>query len=86
MDSELRSTSNGWRRWSAGADERAAVSGIVTFVPRAAAERMRQELWERGVVTKARLGGIRVAPHHYQDARDVAAFLDALDAAEARLA
>ena len=74
------------RRWNEGADERAAASGIVTFVPRAAPERVRQELWERGAVTKVRFGGIRVAPHHYQDARDVEAFLDVLDAAEARLA
>lgn len=74
------------RRWNAGADDRACASGIVTFVPRAAAERVRQELWERGAVTKARFGGIRVAPHHYQDARDVEAFLGVLDAAEARLA
>ncbi|MFM7140364.1 MAG: aminotransferase class V-fold PLP-dependent enzyme, partial [Alphaproteobacteria bacterium] len=73
------------RRWREGADERAAASGIVTFVPRGAPERVRQELWERGVVTKARFGGIRVAPHHYQDSSDVAAFLDALDAAEASL-
>lgn len=74
------------RRWQPEADERTAASGIVTFVPRAAPERVRQELWERGAVTKVRFGGIRVAPHHYQDARDVEAFLRALDAAEARLA
>ncbi len=73
------------RRWREGADPRAAASGIVTFVPRAAPERLRQELWERGAVTKVRFGGIRIAPHHYQDARDVVAFLDALDASEAKL-
>jgi selenocysteine lyase/cysteine desulfurase len=74
------------RRWRNGADERAAASGIVTFVPRAAPERLRQELWERGAVTKVRFGGIRVAPHHYQDTRDVEAFLSALDEAERALA
>jgi selenocysteine lyase/cysteine desulfurase len=60
--------------------------GIVTFVPNGAPERVRQELWARGVVTKVRFGGIRVAPHHYQDGRDVDAFLAALDQAEAALA
>ena len=60
------------------------MSGIVTFVPRGPAERVRQELWERGAVTKVRFGGLRLAPHHYQDGRDVDAFLAALDAAEGK--
>ena len=62
------------------------MSGIVTFVPRGPAERVRQELWERGAVTKVRFAGLRLAPNHYQDGRDVDAFLAALDAAEERLA
>jgi selenocysteine lyase/cysteine desulfurase len=60
-----------------------ATSGIVTFVPRGDPERVRQELWARGVVTKVRFGGIRAAPHYYQDGSDVARFLAALDEAEA---
>lgn len=75
------------RRWQTGTNSNgSAVSGIVTFVPRGPAERVRQELWERGAVTKVRFGGLRLAPHHYQDGRDVDAFLAALDAAEERLA
>jgi len=68
------------QRASAAAD--APSSGIATFVPRGAPERVRQELWERGIVAKVRFGGIRLAPHHYQDARDVERFLSALDEAE----
>jgi selenocysteine lyase/cysteine desulfurase len=58
-------------------------SGIVTFVPAGAPERVRQELWARGVITKVRFGGIRVAPHYYQDASDVSRFFAALEEAEA---
>ena len=47
------------------------------------AERVRQDLWERGVVSTVRFGGIRLAPHHYQDDRDVDAFFARLDDAEA---
>jgi selenocysteine lyase/cysteine desulfurase len=70
------------QRGAAATGAAAPVSGIVTFVPRAYPERLRQELWQRGVVTKVRFGGIRVAPHHYQDATDVARFFAALDEAE----
>jgi cysteine desulfurase/selenocysteine lyase len=58
-------------------------SGIVTFVPRRAPERLRQDLWERGVASTVRFGGIRLSPHHYQDDRDVDAFFARLDDAEA---
>ncbi|HYC21184.1 MAG TPA: aminotransferase class V-fold PLP-dependent enzyme [Candidatus Bathyarchaeia archaeon] len=58
-------------------------SGIVTFVPAGAPERVRQALWARGVITKVRFGGIRLAPHYYQDASDVSRFFAALDEAEA---
>lgn len=61
-------------------------SGIVTFVPKANPERLRQELWARDVVCKARFGGLRVAPHHYQDERDVTEFFQRLDDAERALA
>jgi cysteine desulfurase/selenocysteine lyase len=60
-----------------------AASGIVTFVPSGEPERVRQELWARGVVTKVRFGGIRLAPHYYQDSSDVSRFFAALDEAEA---
>ncbi len=69
----------------AGSRARAG-SGIVTFVPHGRPERVRQELWARGVVTKVRFGGIRVAPHHYQDLGDVERFLACLDEAEAAAA
>jgi len=59
-----------------------SVSGIVCFRPQGTPERVRQELWARGVVCKVRLGGLRVAPHHYQDGRDVEAFFERLDEAE----
>jgi len=58
-------------------------AGIVNFVPRRAPERVRQELWERGVASTVRFGGIRLSPHHYQDDRDVGAFFARLDEAEA---
>jgi len=74
------------QRGCATADAPRSRSGIVTFVPRGAPERVRQELWARDVVAKVRFAGIRVAPHHYQDSRDVARFLDALDEAEAAAA
>ena len=57
--------------------------GILSFVPKRPAERVRQDLWERGVVSTVRFGGIRLAPHHYQDDRDVDAFFARLDDAEA---
>jgi selenocysteine lyase/cysteine desulfurase len=60
----------------------ASTSGIVTFVPHGSPERVRQELWARGVITKVRFSGIRVAPHYYQDTADVARFFAALDEAE----
>jgi len=60
----------------------AAPSGIVSFVPRGDPERVRQELWARDVVAKVRFGGIRLAPHYYQDSRDVERFFAALDEAE----
>ncbi len=66
-------------RASGGAGRR---SGIVTFEPKSAPERLRQELWARGVVCKVRLGGLRLAPHHYQDESDVTAFFERLDDAE----
>ena len=62
---------------------RERISGILSFVPKRPAERVRQELWERGVVSTVRFGGIRLAPHHYQDDRDVDAFFARLDDAEA---
>lgn len=68
-----------------GPGPRRRPSGIVSFVPRRPPERVRQELWERGVVSTVRFGGIRLAPHHYQDDRDVAEFLTRLDDAEAAL-
>lgn len=58
-------------------------SGIVTFVPESDPERVRQELWGLGVVSKARHGGLRLAPHHYQDSRDVEGFFERLERAEA---
>ena len=61
-------------------------SGILTFEPGVAPERLRQELWVRDVVCKVRLGGLRLAPHHYHDERDVAAFFDRLDEALGALA
>lgn len=60
-------------------------SGIVNVVPRHDPERVRQELWERGVVVKVRFGGLRLSPHHYQDSRDLAAAVAALVEAEERL-
>lgn len=66
-----------------GDGPRVRPSGIVNFVPRRPPERVRQELWERGVVSTVRFGGIRLAPHHYQDDRDVAEFFARLDDAEA---
>jgi cysteine desulfurase/selenocysteine lyase len=71
------------RRGASVTGEPAAASGIVTFVPERDPERVRQELWQRGVVTKVRFGGLRLAPHHYQDRGDVARFFAALDEAEA---
>ena len=62
---------------------RARRAGIVNFVPRRPAERVRQDLWERGVASTVRFGGIRLAPHHYQDDRDVTEFFARLDDAEA---
>jgi selenocysteine lyase/cysteine desulfurase len=62
---------------------RARASGIVSFVPGRAPERVRQDLWARGVATTVRFGGIRLSPHHYQDQRDVDAFFARLDDAEA---
>jgi selenocysteine lyase/cysteine desulfurase len=62
---------------------RPRASGIVTFVPKRAAERVRQELWARGVASTVRFGGIRLSPHHYQDQRDVESFFARLDDAEA---
>lgn len=60
-------------------------SGIVTFSVDGNPERLRQELWARGVVCKVRLGGLRLAPHHYQDGRDVDGFFDRLDDAREAL-
>ena len=60
-------------------------AGIVTFVPRGNPERIRQELWSRGVVVRTRFGGLRLAPHHYQDDGDVARFFERYDAAEASI-
>lgn len=60
-------------------------SGILTFVPGADPERLRQELWARDVVCKVRFGGLRLAPHHYQDESDVNVFFDKLDDAEEAL-
>jgi selenocysteine lyase/cysteine desulfurase len=73
-------------RAACAADEPGVRSGIVTFTPRGAPERVRQELWARGVVTKVRFASLRVAPHHYQDARDVERLFAALDQAEAAAA
>lgn len=58
-------------------------AGIVTFIPSRPPERVRQDLWERGVASTVRFGGIRLSPHHYQDDRDVAEFFARLDDAEA---
>lgn len=58
-------------------------AGIVTFVPERAPERVRQDLWERGVACTVRFGGLRLSPHHYQDGRDVESFFARLDDAEA---
>lgn len=60
-------------------------AGIVTFVPVANPERLRQELWSRGVVARTRFGGLRLAPHHYQDDGDVGRFFERYDAAEAAI-
>jgi selenocysteine lyase/cysteine desulfurase len=70
-------------RTTLGARDAARPSGIVTFVPRGDPERVRQELWSRGVVVRIRFGGLRLAPHHYQDDGDVARFFERYDAAEA---
>jgi len=64
-----------------GARERRA--GIVSFAPGRPVERVRQDLWERGVATTVRFGGIRLSPHHYHDHRDVESFFARLDDAEA---
>lgn len=84
-DLAARLVAGGWRlhgrRWRG----LGGPSGIVSVVPRAQPERVRQELWERGVFAKVRFGALRFAPHHYQDSRDVAAAVDALAAAEERL-
>lgn len=61
-------------------------SGILTFDPGVDSERLRQELWARRVVCKARLGGLRLAPHHYQDGGDVKSFFERLDDAMGALA
>jgi cysteine desulfurase/selenocysteine lyase len=61
-------------------------SGIVNFVPGRAPERVRQDLWARGVASTVRFGGIRLSPHHYQDQRDVESFFARLDDAEASAA
>lgn len=59
-------------------------AGIVSFVPKRAPERVRQDLWERGVASTVRFGGLRLSPHHYQDDRDVEQFFVRLDDAEAQ--
>lgn len=61
-------------------------SGILTFESTERPERLRQELWARGVVCKERFGGLRLAPHHYQDERDVNGFFERLDDARRALA
>lgn len=66
-----------------GTGPRRRPSGIVNFVPRRPPERVRQELWQRGVVSTVRFGGIRLAPHHYQDDREVNEFFARLDDVEA---
>jgi selenocysteine lyase/cysteine desulfurase len=64
-------------------ERRTRASGIVNFVPKRAPERVRQDLWARGVASTVRFGGIRLSPHHYQDDRDVESFFARLDDAEA---
>jgi selenocysteine lyase/cysteine desulfurase len=68
-----------------GRREPARPSGIVTFVPHGDPERVRQELWSRGVVARSRFGGLRLSPHHYQDDGDIARFFERYDAAEATI-
>lgn len=65
------------------AQRRTRPSGIVSFVPARPPERVRQDLWARGVACSVRFGAIRLAPHHYQDQRDVESFFERLDDAEA---
>ena len=69
-----------------GAGRSAVCTGILTFEPAGDPERLRQELWARGIVCKTRMGGLRLSPHHYQDGRDVDAFFQRLDEAERALA
>jgi selenocysteine lyase/cysteine desulfurase len=75
----------GRRVFGWGEGEQRSASGILTFVPGGDPERVRQELWARRVVAKVRFGGIRLAPHYYQDAGDVERFFERLDEAEAAL-
>lgn len=85
LSRELRSRGR-WLHGRRGSGSGAAGAGIVTFTPRGDAERVRQELWARGVVTRVRFGGLRLAPHYYQDERDMARFLSAYDEAETEAA
>jgi selenocysteine lyase/cysteine desulfurase len=54
-------------------------SGIVAFTPRGCdAAACRERLLQAGVISSAREGYVRVAPHFYTSAQDVDAFLAAL--------
>ncbi len=60
-----------------GADER---SGIVVFRLGDDPQALCRGLVERGFIVRVRSGGIRVAPHFYNNADDIDRFLAALDA------
>ncbi|WP_144640868.1 aminotransferase class V-fold PLP-dependent enzyme [Bordetella genomosp. 13] len=66
-------------RLRGGADRTAFGAGIVVFVPPDGdAARCRQHLLDAGIVTSAREGGVRVAPHFYNTEDELDALLDRL--------
>ena len=57
-------------------------SGILSFSPRTAPANLVAGLAARSVFVAARGEGVRVSPHYYNDATDVAGFFSALDEAD----
>jgi|SRR5579862_1936177 len=62
--------------------EAEARSGIVVFRLGNDAQRLSTALNQRGFIVRVRGGGIRVAPHFYNDEEDIDRFLAALDAVQ----
>ena len=54
-------------------------SGILVFRPSGNPEELMQKLAEEKVVVRVRSGGIRLAPHFYNDESDISGFFSALD-------